>query len=98
MASKHREEGVKSGGNRQLALSKGDRWVEGKRKEVREVERHLMQGCRQVRGLIEEVMRGRKEVVERVPESKDRRQLQRSYQGERRCERVTGGKSRSMVD
>ena len=56
-------------GTRQLALTQGDRWVEGKRREVREVERHLMQGCLQVRGLIEEVMRGRKEVVERVPRS-----------------------------
>lgn len=64
---------------------------------MREVELHLMQGCRQVRGLIEEVMRGRKEVVERLPRSEDRRQLERSYQGERRSERVSVGKSRSMV-
>jgi hypothetical protein len=40
------------------------RWVEGKRREIREVERHLMQGCRQVRALIEHVMREKEWVQE----------------------------------
>ena len=49
-----------------------------------------MQNCRQVRALIEHLMRERSVIEERVPRTGDRRQRQRSFEVEpRRRERVS---------
>ena len=56
--------------------------MEARRREIKEVERHLMQNCKQIRTLIEELMRDRAQMEERVPKTKDRRQVQRSFEAE----------------